>query len=230
MVGRLPALFDFGPVAATYDRWYDTAAGQAHDAAQKAAVLKLLPRPQPNERLLDLGCGTGHWSRFFAEQGYEVFGLDVSPPMLEVARSRRSPGCHFEMGDACRLPAGTGAYRVVTAMATLEYVSDQAAAIAGMVRCTAPGGTVLVGTLNRLAPLNRDRVFGGEAPYASAHLLSPAELRALLWPYGHVRMASADARPESSGSGVFAAAWDCLRGRHGRATATFLAAAVRPVV
>lgn len=226
MADRLPSLFDFDRVAAAYDRWYDTAEGQAHDNAQKATVLTLLPRPQPGERLLELGCGTGHWSRFFAEQGYEVFGLDVSPQMLAVARSRHSPGCHFELGDACRLPAGgTRAYRVVAAMASLEFLSDQVAAIAGMVRSTAPGGTVLVGTLNRLAPLNRERLVRGDALYASAHLLSPAELRALLWPYGRVRMASADVRPNAAGSGVFAAAWERLRLRRGRSAAPFLAAA-----
>jgi len=224
------SLFDFGPAAASYDQWYETPQGQAHDKAQKEAVLKLLPRPQAGARLLDVGCGTGHWSRFFAEQGYEVFGLDASPEMVAVARSHHTPGSHFEVGDACRLPAGNRVYRVVAAMTTLEFVSDQAAAVAGMVRCLVPGGTVLIGTLNRLAPLSRERVGKGKTPYASAHLLSPAELRALLRPHRRVKMASANSHPERSGPSMLAAAWESLLLYNGRSAAPFIAAAVRPDV
>jgi len=230
MADSAHSLFDFGPVATTYDRWYGTPEGQAHDEAQKAAVLKLLPRPQAGARLLDVGCGTGHWSRFFAEQGYEVFGLDVSPEMIAVARSKQTPGCHFEVGDACCLPAGNRAYHVVAAMTTLGFVSDQTAALAGMVRGMVPNGTVLVGILNRLAPLSRERVGKAEALYVSAHLLSPAELRALLRPYGRVKMTSADSLPERPGPGFVAAAWECFLLYNGQSAATFIAAAVRPNV
>jgi len=222
--------FDFSALAATYESWYETPDGQAHDKAQKAAVLKLLPSVRPGDRLLDVGCGTGHWSRFFAEKGYEVLGLDISPAMVERARSGRIPGCHFEIGNACQLPAGNPVYRVVVAVTTLEFVSDPAAAVAGMVRCTVPGGTVLIGTLNRLAPLNRERLAKAEEPYASAHLFAPLELRALLRPYGRVRMTSADDSPERSGSRMLAAVWECLRLKSGRSAAPFIAAAVHPEV
>ncbi len=42
--------------------------------------------PPPPSRLLDLGCGTGEHTRFLAEQGYEVVGVDSSETMLENAR------------------------------------------------------------------------------------------------------------------------------------------------
>src|SRR5438067_10042477 len=57
------------------------------DAALKFAA------PQPGERVLDIGCGCGDTSieiaRIVGERG-AVLGIDVSQPMLEVARSRRA--------------------------------------------------------------------------------------------------------------------------------------------
>src|SRR5215217_5168696 len=45
--------------------------------------------PPPPARLLDLGCGTGWTSRFFARAGYEVVGADIAPEMIRVATELR---------------------------------------------------------------------------------------------------------------------------------------------
>src|SRR5882724_7528324 len=49
-------------------------------------VLSLLPPPPC--RLLDVGCGTGWTSVFFARRGYDVVGVDISPDMIGHARER----------------------------------------------------------------------------------------------------------------------------------------------
>lgn len=180
-------VFDFGPLARHYDRWYATSAGRSHDRAQKRDVRHLLQTASHGERLLDVGCGTGHWTAMFAEMGYQVTGVDLSPEMIEVARER-VPGCSFRVADACELPFGDGSFDVVAAMATLEFMPDPSAAVREMVRCVRPGGRLLIGTLNRLAPLNQERLSSRRQPYASAHLFAPEELRAVLRPYGLVRM------------------------------------------
>ena len=192
MIGRARSaahsLFDFGALAGDYDRWYETPAGRAHDRAQKSDVCKLLRPARPEALLLDVGCGTGHWSRFFASLGYAVVGVDISQEMIEVAGTRSAPQCVFGVADACDLPFGDDCFDVVAAMATLEFVSDVSLVLEEMFRCVRDAGVVLVGTLNRLAWINRRRVVGGREPYASGQLFTPGELRHRLERFGRVRM------------------------------------------
>jgi trans-aconitate methyltransferase len=54
--------------------------------------------PVPGERVIDLGCGTGHLTAQIAERGAEVIGVDASPEMIAEAR-RTHPGVRFEIGD-----------------------------------------------------------------------------------------------------------------------------------
>ena len=181
------SLFDFGPLARGYDRWYDTPAGQAHDRVQTEDVRRLLHPASAGQTLLDVGCGTGHWSAFFAETGYCVTGIDIAPEMIDMARAA-APECTFHVADACHLPFDDATFDVVTVMTALEFIPAAAVVIGEMARCAKEDGHLLVGTLNRLDPLNQDRVSKGKQPYASAHLLSPDELRRLLAPLGRVRM------------------------------------------
>jgi SAM-dependent methyltransferase len=51
------------------------------------AVISLLPSPPA--RLLDLGCGTGWTSVFFAKMGYDVTGVDIAPDMIDHANRNR---------------------------------------------------------------------------------------------------------------------------------------------
>jgi len=186
-------LFDFGPLAGVYDRWYDTPAGRTHDEAQKRDVRRLLPPTPSHETLLDVGCGTGHWSSFFAGMGYQVTGIDIAPQMIDLARAA-VPECSFMVGDVYGMRFRDASFDVVAAMATLEFLPNSELAIQEMIRCARPGGSLLIGTLNRLAPLNQHRLLKGRQPYASADLFSPKELRALLCPRGRVRMVASSPR------------------------------------
>ena len=62
--------------------------------------------PPGHRRAVDLGCGTGHWSRELARRGWDVTGVDLVPRAVETAR-RRTAGTglsvRFVQGDITRL-------------------------------------------------------------------------------------------------------------------------------
>ena len=181
------SLYDFSPMAEKYENWYLTPKGQECDLIQQHDVLVLMGYGPYHGRLLDVGCGTGHWSRFFHSLGFRVQGIDISEEMIRVAR-RFDADCEFEVANACELPFQEASFDAAAIMATLEFIAAPAIVLQEMARCVKPGGRLMVGTLNRMAPLNKERLSRSEQPYASGRLLSPLELWDLLSPLGSPRM------------------------------------------
>ena len=192
--------FDFGSVASSYDAWYDTDEGRLYDVLEKQAVERMLRgREVTGTRLLDVGCGTGHWSDFFSTKGFVVTGVDVAPEMIAVARRKAIPNAPFAVADAHSLPFGEGEFDVVAAMATLEFLRDPDTVVREMARCTrSPGGLLLVGGLNALAPINIRRQAAEELPYTCARFFTAREVSELLNPYGNVRVAVSAFAPRFS--------------------------------
>lgn len=194
-----PSRFDFSSIANSYDAWYETALGRVCDVLEKRAVQRMLPRPKNGARLLDVGCGTGHWARFFSDLGFRVTGIDCSPAMVHVASAKEIPNASFEVADAHVLPLGDHSFDVAAAITTLEFGHSPTVVVREMVRCTRrPGGVVLLGVLNPLCDLNRIRKATGKPPYSSARLFSPNEVQAMLYPYGDVRVATTTFVPRST--------------------------------
>lgn len=98
--------------------------------------------PKPGERILDLGCGTGHLAHEIAQAGCEVVGLDASTDMVEQARTT-FPELHFEVGDATDFSFGRP-FDAIFSNATLHWVLDYQAAIACMHRHLKPGGRLVL--------------------------------------------------------------------------------------
>jgi trans-aconitate 2-methyltransferase len=105
---------------------------------QRAAGLVELLRPQAGERILDLGCGTGHLTAQLAAAGAEVLGIDRSPEMVAQVR-RAYPHLRFAEADA-RDFALPELFDAVFSNATLHWVSESARVIASVYRALRPGG------------------------------------------------------------------------------------------
>ncbi len=102
-----------------------------------AALLELLA-PRPGERVLDLGCGTGHLTAQVAAAGAEVVGLDLAGGMIEQAR-RAYPRLRFEVGDA-RDFRFEQPFDAVLSNAALHWVKPPEKVIACVCRALKPGG------------------------------------------------------------------------------------------
>ncbi len=192
MTEKTPATFDFDSLAEHYDRWYETPEGMMYDRLEKRAVMRSLPRPSDGKRLLEVGCGTGHWTRFFSDKGFNTTAVDISPAMLSVARKKSIHGASFGVADAHSLPFEDGQFDVAAAIATLEFVQNPEAVVDEMVRCVRkPRGVLLVGVLNAWARRNRRKKASGRPPYSAARLFSPRDVKAMLPSYGRAKVAAA---------------------------------------
>jgi len=203
---------DFTGIADEYDRWYETPFGRAYDTVEKKAVERMLPDDSGGRRLLEVGCGTGHWSAFFSERGFLVNGVDISSEMISRAARKQIPNASFKVADAHALPCEDGRFDMAAAITTLEFVRDAEGVVAEMARCTRSGGVLLAGVLNALSGLNIRRKRAGAGPYATARFFSPAQLEALLAPFGNVEIAVAAFVPRRAWALPFAALTD-LAGR-----------------
>jgi ubiquinone/menaquinone biosynthesis C-methylase UbiE len=193
--------FDFDVVADTYDQWYETAEGAMYDRLEKKAVSRYLRQNTQGMKLLEVGCGTGHWSHFFSDCGFEVTGVDISESMIKVAQSKNIANTSFQIADGHSLPFKDNSFDVTAAITTLEFVRDAGLVLREMYRCTRkPSGQLLIGVLNASARLNRNRQENPESLYAKARLFSTGQIKKLLQSYSQTHVVTVGFIPR----------WKCL--------------------
>jgi ubiquinone/menaquinone biosynthesis C-methylase UbiE len=144
-------------IAENYDAYYQTDTGNKIDLLEKDLIQGLLPKPIPNSNnMLELGCGTGHWTRLFLERGYEVTGIDVSEAMLDIAKSKNL-NATFLSGDSTALDFSDNTFYIVSSITMLEFIENQQKVIDEIYRVLKPGGTVILGCLNQNSVLGRNK-------------------------------------------------------------------------
>ena len=95
-------------------------------------------------RILDAGCGPGHYSSVLHERGFRVTGIDGSEEMLAIARVS-SPGVEFTSADLTqRLPLPDAIFDYVVCIEVLRYLPDVTPVLAELARTLRPGGTCLI--------------------------------------------------------------------------------------
>ncbi len=171
----LPNPFDDPALARRYEAWY-AGKGQRAEILEKEVLGRMLDRIPNVSSVLEVGCGTGHFTRWLADRGLEAVGLDVSEPMLNEAR--RLGGPMYLPGDAHSLPIADRSYDVTALITTLEFLPDPARALAEAVRVARLG--VLLGVLNRWSLLTLRYRLSGKDMWRSARFFGPGELAGLV--------------------------------------------------
>jgi trans-aconitate methyltransferase len=121
------------------NRWDASLYDDKHSFVWKhgASLLELLA-PRPGERILDLGCGTGHLTAQIAAGGADVTGVDSSTAMIEQAR-HGYPHLRFEVADA-RDFVFAESFDAVFSNAVLHWIREPARVIGCVRRALKPGG------------------------------------------------------------------------------------------
>ena len=105
--------------AGIYDRVFDSM-----NKGLKLVGIRMF-RPAEGMRVLDVGCGTGSHLELYQRFGCELYGLDLSPSMLAVARQRLGESAKLDLGDAARMPYEDDYFGLVIAMLTLHEMRPE---------------------------------------------------------------------------------------------------------
>ncbi len=150
--------------------WDPKAYDRKHSFVWKygAEVVELLS-PQKGERILDLGCGTGHLTNQISLSGAAVIGLDRSPEMIEQAR-KAYPHLEFVLGDGTDFEFPE-AFDAVFSNAALHWMTRPEPVVSCISKALRAGGRFVA-------------EFGGRCNLHALHAAVKKAMRSLAFPVG----------------------------------------------
>jgi ubiquinone/menaquinone biosynthesis C-methylase UbiE len=152
-------------VPLVYERWWRPALGRlvvglrGPSMADEHRLARLLLGLRPGDRVLDVACGPGNFTRDFGRAVGEdglALGIDASRTMLARAVRDTPPAMARSVGyvraDATRLPFRDGSFDAVCCFAALHLFADPFGGLDDMARVLAPGGRIAIFTSCRTLP------------------------------------------------------------------------------
>ncbi len=187
----------YDAVAAEYEK--QIAAELEHKPLDRALLAALAELAGPDGIVADVGCGPGHVAAYLAGLGVPTLGVDLSPAMVDIARTR-GPAV---VGSMLDLPAGDGAWAGAVLMYSIIHLSGEqrARVFRELARVIRPGGPVLVAfhvSDAEHAPgdtLDADEFLGMRVELVH-HFLPPDEVGAGLASAGFAEVARLEREPD----------------------------------
>jgi len=128
---------DYDRIATTYDRRY-----QQNDYSGVEAALIAFVGEHFDQRVLEVGCGTGHWLGLFCGRGIRVTGLDASAQVLAYAKTQ-APKATLALGCAEHLPWTSDSFDRVFCINAFHHFQDKVAFLTEAMRVLRPAGLVM---------------------------------------------------------------------------------------
>jgi len=118
-----------------------------------ARRVKMLSRHlRPGMSVLELGCGTGYFTRKLARSGADIVAIDVSPELLEIAKANCStPNVRYEIQNAYELSYPDRVFNSVVGSSVLHHLEIDEA-LREVYRVLKPGGAIYFTEPNMLNP------------------------------------------------------------------------------
>jgi len=145
-------------------------------------------RPLQGLRALDVGCGGGLIAEPIARLGARLTAIDASEANIKTARVHAGEvglDIDYRVGSVeALIAAGEAPYELVTCLEVVEHVADPAAFVAACARLVAPGGLLVLSTINRTPKAFALAIIGAEyvlrllpvGTHDYSKFLTPAEL------------------------------------------------------
>ena len=150
----------------TYDRVARPYADQffselEHKPFDRELLDRFAERMRGRGRVCDLGCGPGHVGRYLRDRGVDIFGLDLSPAMVALAREL-NPLMRFEQGDLRALSLADGSLAGMVAFYSLIHLqrSEAEGALRELARVLISGGFLLLAFHGGEGAVHADDWFG----------------------------------------------------------------------
>jgi SAM-dependent methyltransferase len=151
-------------------------------------IMSLLPHPPA--RLLDLGCGTGWSSAFYARRGYRVVGQDIAPDMIEYAERNRAryeaADLEFVCSDYESLSFAEP-FDCAVFYDALHHAVDEHAALASVFRALRPGGVLITHEPGAGPSTSPDSIRAMELYGVTEKDMPPSHIRDLCLKIGYSR-------------------------------------------
>ncbi len=189
----------YDAVAADYSGHFrDELAAKPLDRAMLAGFAELV-RTASVGPVADIGCGTGRVTAHLNGLGLPVFGVDLSPQMVEVAR-RSHPGLRFDVGSMLALDVPDGALGGVMAWYSIIHIPPERLpeVFGEFCRVLVPGGFVLLAFQVGDEPLHLTEALG-HAISLDFHRRQPGHVAGLLGQAGLVVSAQLLREPDEDG-------------------------------
>ncbi|MEK7180443.1 MAG: class I SAM-dependent methyltransferase [Patescibacteria group bacterium] len=126
--------------------WYqDLLAGD--NTYQEEVILPNLLRVlelKDKEKILDLACGEGFFSRAFMKEGANVAASDISPELIAIAKSKSPSGIDFRVASADALPFPDRSFKKVTIVLALQNIENMSGTIAECSRVLSTNGELFI--------------------------------------------------------------------------------------
>ena len=112
---------------------------------------QVLPTTRIAGEWIDVGCGSGFFSRILASAGANVLGVDGSAPMIAAARAfaGAGPTPRYEVTTVEALSSAAGVFDGALLLSVMEYLDDPAASLGVVASLLRPGGTLVLSAPNR---------------------------------------------------------------------------------